>query len=319
VAGFTFLGIQSLIFISMKFRSLLFLTLGVFTVLNIAIFFLKDHFQYMPYSSYKQLYKPCNEACKTKWGQFKNSFETHELAEAKKILQDSLKFSNATTQKEKIAAISKFVYRLYLQHKGVPAKAFQASSPLRQYKSLCEKNEGKLWCGNASNIFAFFCWAEGIATRNIEIMQPGDHHVVNECYLDESGEWVLADVTHQLVLVKNNNDQYLNLQNFRSALLNNEAVVNYSDSDIIKDLRNQYYAHYYIGNHPHHYYYVTHDAALYSSTNKIKRYLLPASWYEVYDSTPKSNLLFYVKQTVFVVWIILLLAFLFFLIRKRKN
>lgn len=303
----------------MKSRPFLFWALFLLTAFNILIFFFKHHFQYQPYSTYEELYKKCDRDCQLKWGRFKNSYLQDELKEAKRILQDSLNFSTQLTQVEKIERISKFVYRLFQKHQGLPTLEFQIWSPLKQYHSLCLRNEGKLWCGNVAHIFAFFCWAEGIVTRNVEITQPGDHHVVNECYLENEGKWILADVPHQLVLIKNQDHQYLNLQDFRSALLKNETLLNYSETtNRINNLRNQYYAHYYIGDYPHYYYHVVNDGDIYSPKSKIKRYILPVSWYEVYDSSPQSNFPFHIKQAVLAIWLILLAVSVLLFVRKKS-
>lgn len=260
---------------------------------------------YEPYAVYASLYQTCDKNCRTKWQEFSNDYSPTELQQAKHIT-DSIIAGNVSTI-NKITLIVKFLHDRFFKQLGTPSVELMNATPLDQYKKLCASKKEELWCGNFAVMTAFFCFSQGIVTRNIEIMHPGDHHVLNECYVPETETWVMTDATNNLILIKNKNGDYLNLVKFKDSMKRNEltavrslpgstktteaiitpsqAPVQYTSSDPL-------------------YYYLTEGHKAYKISNKIKRYFFPISWYEIYDSRKHINFSFYLKDIFILLWLI---------------
>src|SRR5207302_7834209 len=102
-----------------------------------------------------------------------------------KIISDYITASSKDV-KEKLMALGSFLVDHFHSRLGKPSPSLLRASPLTQFRSLSASDTSQLWCGNFAEIFSFFCWSQGIVCRNIEIMNPGDRHVVNECYVNRS-------------------------------------------------------------------------------------------------------------------------------------
>src|ERR1700760_3960546 len=92
-------------------------------------------------------------------------------------------------------------------------------------------------------------------------MKPGDHHVVNECYLPESGKWAMADLTHDLLLVQDRNGTPLNLVEFQQTVRKGEKLFAYQsrkDSAVLSQVSDtaSFITQYFKGQYPMYYYYV---------------------------------------------------------------
>src|SRR5205823_1481170 len=157
------------------------------------IFLFRDSFQYQPYTSYHSLYQPCDKYCSEKWSKFVKPYPASDLTEAKNILNTHVRAISGSTC-DKLLHIGNFIYTRFNSQQGNPTYQFLALSPLNQYKALSTSDTVKLWCGNFAEMFTLFCWSQGIICRTIEIMNPGDHHVLNESYIPETGQWVMTDL-----------------------------------------------------------------------------------------------------------------------------
>lgn len=185
------------------------------SVVTTFIFLFRSHFQYQPYADYASLYSSKPENLK-KWENFIHDFPPKDLKEAKKIT-DSICNGTSSTY-SKILLISSSIFRHSKDQIGKPTDVFSSLSPVSQYKQICTSTNEKLWCGNIARIFSFLCWSQGIICRYIEIRQPGDHHVLTECFLPESQQWVMVDPTFNLLIIQDNEGKMLNLVDFREAL-----------------------------------------------------------------------------------------------------
>ncbi|HYK56409.1 MAG TPA: hypothetical protein VEV15_07995, partial [Flavisolibacter sp.] len=190
----------------------LFIGILLLSLLNIIIFFQRDAFQYQPYANYSSLYSSQKDNLK-KWEKFTHDFSSAEFKEAK-YLTDSI-CNGAKSTLAKTLLLSATLFSHFREQIGEPSVAFSSLSPLNQYKQLFLSKTDKLWCGNFAQIFSFFCWSQGIICRNIEIMQPGDRHVLTECYLPETKQWVMVDPTFNLLLVENSKGVPLDLISFK--------------------------------------------------------------------------------------------------------
>jgi hypothetical protein len=58
------------------------------------------------------------------------------------------------------------------------------------------------------------------------------------------------------------------------------------------------------------YYHRVDNSKVYTFNNKIARYFLPISWYDIFDEKVRSNALFYLKLTLILLWIISFFVFI---------
>ncbi|HET9826580.1 MAG TPA: transglutaminase domain-containing protein [Chitinophagaceae bacterium] len=275
----------------------------VFSFINLVIYIYRDKFSYHKYGTYSSLYS----ADTTKWKKFVDDYPKRELAEARAIL-DSVHINYQATP-DKVLQIGKLLYNLFHRQLGHSSEQLTTASPLRQYKILLSSDTVQLWCGNFAAMFAFFCWSEGIACRVIEIMNPGDHHVLNECYLPEKGQWAVTDLTNNnLLLFDTTKNIYANLITLRdsSGLVQSTLQASDPSIDIRPFDRNLY--HKYFGNkNPIYYYYRINNSSVYARGEKIKRYFFPEAWFEEVSARAKGNISFYVKQLFILLWLISLI------------
>lgn len=296
-----------------KMRRSLLLFIILLSVTNIVVFLFRDHFHYQPYAGYSQLYGACNAECEKKWKQFADDYPAKDLSEAGKIT-DSITAGKIHTL-NKALAIGSYLYNRFSQQSGRPSEMLLKASPLDQYKTLCASSSEKLWCGNFAQMFAFFCWSQNIVTRNVEIMYPGDRHVLNECYIPEMGSWIMIDVTNNLLLIRNNVGEFLNLVQFSEAI-RKKTPLSFLKPDSItamkmETLSEKLVPKQYFSKHPIYYYHRVDNQKAYSAGEKLKRYFLPVSWYDIFDNNKKrSNLAFYLKGILIFLWMVSVIIFL---------
>lgn len=284
------------------------------TIINIVTFIERDHFSYQSNNSIRDLYKPCDIACISNWKQYIKDYPDSQLTEMGKILDSQLVLKNLNTT-DKILTIGNLLRTYFQNQGGVPSAELLQSTPLEQFKKLKKDKNEKLWCGVWSNIFAYMCWSKGITCRNIEIMKPGDHHVVNECYIPEINKWVMVDLTNNFILSKNNRGEWLNTIDFFDGTEKKLSFYSLSSrqnkifTDTIQ-FTSPAITVYFQKAYPLYYYYRNNLRAVYSFTSRLKRYLLPVNWYSVYDfgKKPVNNLPYFVKISMIGLW-------LFFFIR----
>lgn len=268
----------------------------ILTVINVLIFLNRQHFEYKPYTPPGELYGYCDDECIEKWEDYMDDFPKEELKSAKNIL-DTVISPTETNSTRQILLISDFLRRHFSNRGGLPSDSLLAKHPVAQFYSLLENNNEKIWCGNWSNIFAYFCWARKIPNRIIEIMKPGDHHVLNECYIREDSAWALVDLTNNIILPRDNEGNY-------------HTVISY----IKKENTGNYQSGY-----PVYYYNRYNLKMVYSSASRLKRYITPDPWYQIVDpqNSGPGNLLFYIKIVLFYIWVILAMIFFISVARKR--
>jgi hypothetical protein len=293
----------------LKFALILLLVLSI---INILIFIYRDHFHYLPYRSYESLYAECNENCKEKWAEGTQIFSKAELNEANQILLAHTDIKNKKQSLEKVQLIASFVYNKFHEQYGRPADSILSWTPLQKFKLLSNSPQARMWCGDFARMVSLFTTSQNILCRIIDIYAPEDQHSVNECYIPELKQWILTDATYNIISALNNN-QYLNLQNFRQKLNNGESIlrlasINNKDSIITLDKNLPFIIAYYKPDRDYYYYHTIDLASVYTFREKLKRYFLPFSWYDLYKENKKSNGAFYLRQVFFILWIVSLLT-----------
>ena len=277
------------------------------TIANGIIYSNRHSFQYIKYSTSSELYSHCNESCLVKWKRFLEPFPSSEMAEAKQILEP-LKLDTASAL-SKIKQIGHLIYSKFQFQNGFPQPIIHSSTPVVQYKMLAADTAQKLWCGTYTQMFNYFCWSQNVVCRSIEIMRPGDHHVINECFLPELNKWILVDLTMG-ILYAEANGSLLNAQDFLTCLESNRPITVTRAESLEKQLLSAFakknaVSGYYNSAYPFFYYHTTSTNSVYTTASKIKRYFLPEHWYEIYSKTKKIPIFFYVKLSVLLIWLIL--------------
>ena len=274
------------------------------TLINVAIYLFKDHFQYIKYSTYNDLYGECNDACEQKWKSFLPHYSATDIADSKVILQ-SLEINSSSTTLDKIKRIGQHLYTNFHTQQGFPRDTIHKSEPPKQYKILKADTTQKLWCGTWAQMFAYFCGVENIICRYIEVFKPGDHHVLNECYLPEEKKWVMIDLTSGILLVEKNK-RLLNFQEFLSAAYQTTVVdaINFEKKSFNRVVYKNDVVKYYSKEYPTYYYHVTNLERAYTPSEKIKRYFFPGYWCEIYSNTRHIPWLFYLKLIFIAGWLV---------------
>jgi len=274
--------------------------LFILSLINLIIFFYRDKFTYHKSATYASLYSSDT----LKWRKFISDYPEQELHEAKDIV-DRLHINNQPTSR-KVQEIGKFLYNSFKNQLGESSTELASASPLSQYKILRSSDSVELWCGNFAEMFTFFCWSEGIASRVVEIMNPGDHHVLNECYLPESRQWAVTDLTNNHLLIqKSNKSGYPNLLSLRDSSTQTLSSLQAKDGSIVlQPFSPTFYKKYFRNKNPIYYYYRTNNSEVYKPTEKIKRYFVPDTWYEEITPGQPDNWAFYAKQFFILLWLI---------------
>jgi len=276
------------------------------TLLNGIIFLFRDYFSYHPYSTKEELYAPCDENCREKWNDFLLPYSNEAIAEAKAILNPLRIDTTSTIGKLKL--IGTHLRNKFGKQGGYPSDTIHRADPLDQYKILSNDSSQKIWCGTWAQLISFFGWSQGIVNRNIEIMQPGDRHILTEYYVSELRTWAMIDLSHDIVLAQKTGKP-LNTIAFLDALKTPDSIEVLTGSGEFKPLTQlpgfESVHNYYRKEFDYFYYHNTHLAIVYSPAAKFKRYFLPDSWYEIYSFNSKSNWPFYVKLVFMVTWLIL--------------
>lgn len=203
--------------------------------------------------------------------------------------------------------------------KGKPIDSILKLPMLDQYDAIT-KNQTPIWCGNYANSFLFFCKAFDIETRIVEIFNQGDHHVINECFLPELDKWISIDLTYNYLIFKDDSGKMLNTLDIINIISNNKSLtVNqvYFDTLVSNKLSgNLLKWEQYLRAKPDIYYYKeTNPSTIYAAKEKIKRYILPNSYYVIFSVTRHNNIWFYIRAFFIYSFISLFLYLIYKIIK----
>jgi hypothetical protein len=266
---------------------------------NLVIYFFRDHFSYYNYVSSHELYGTCNLDCIEKWKQAPADYHDADLIIMDSILDKNIG-SDGLPVNEQVLAIGGFIYERFHQKTGRPSVSLLQASPLDQFIRLENEDSSRIWCGIYASIFNYFCWSRNIPCRTIEFMIPGNHHVVNEFYSPEINDWVMVDLTSNILLTQKHDSRPLSLLSFIKSLENKERLYSFSavqngiHMDTLGDFENK---HFYGKENEFYYYHRVNNEKIYSVPAKLKRYLLPTSFYSIFkfSKSHHRNILFYIK------------------------
>ena len=278
---------------SIRARHILLLVL---LLINGIIFFFRAHFNYTKYADYKEVYQANSPE---KWKGLSESFSKQDLTIADSVLKANAVIQGNMSALEKTVAIGTFLRKTYQDHTGPLAISKQYSSALDLYTKTCTSNT-MLHCGHFSYIFPFFCASQGIIARYIGLSDKNAAHVMNEAYIPELHKWVLVDLHYNILLARDSSNQLLDLQQLRSILRKGGSakIQSFVNDSMLNQPVNQstgFVKAHYLPDFNYHYYYTIKRDKTVSLSEKIKRYLLPVNWYEVYRPGHNTNILFYFK------------------------
>ena len=276
--------------------------LAVTSLLNLFIFFSRDRFEYRSYQPPGTLYRTCDAACSSSWRRYVYDYPAGEIEKARNALAIPADPAGGTEQQ--IRQLGDSLLRRFSDQRGVPTTRLMSLSPYGQYQLLQSDSSERLWCGNWSNIFAWFAWSRGIVTRIIEIEKPGDHHVFNECFIPETNSWAMVDLTNSLILPRAPGGEFYTGYQYALSGPSSTARQSYFDTSY----RWQYYRRYHLGS-------------VYSTASRVRRYLLPTPWYDTLGvgEQQRGNALFRIKQGGIVLWLFFLTWFFISLANRKKH
>ena len=263
-----------------------------------------------------------------KWKDPLDYTDATEIKTVKQLLTDSFHIKPADSTVNKIKIIGSYIYQSIKQNMGVPADSLANYSTYKQF-CLVKEGKAKIWCGNITDIFHLFATNAGIICRNIglsgkrEVFTLGDH-AFNECFIPETGEWALVDLTQNILLLKDSDGKFLNTVNlYQLKKLNqtdNITMYSSGDSSIINggysnpDKKYLWQENEILYPHPN------NPRTLYSFFNKFQRYAGVHPWLEVYNENHHyDNHLFYLKSFLLHAWILLGLIILVLYLFTKKS
>jgi hypothetical protein len=302
-------------------------------LISMAIFFSRDKgFEYVRYSEMAELYPPDpTPAFIDKWNHYNKRFTAADLKRGKDLLQRFAGLDTIPSAEARMIAIGSWIHRSFYRKVGGPSATLSGlSNPLQQYDLLIQDSSQKLWCSQYRSLFGFFCTAAGLQNRYIDAV-PVDSiydgfHGLNEVYLPELKKWAMADITRNILLLKKNDDPFsaADYYEFRRAaktdtltgIQGTDSLYRIFHSPVAPEPRDKYFHQGYMLR----YYYTVNVPEVYTTGNKIRRYILARPWYQNYDPVRRhSNLLFRVKQFFVLLFILGLLGLIVLQIRAKSG
>ena len=303
-------------------------------IINFIIYLNRNNgFEYINALSIEQLYpSECDNNCINKWTKPDKKYSSAELTEGFSFLKMNTGIDTIKTDEIKIISIAAFLFLTYQNQMGQPSARLNHLLPLKQLELLSSEKSEHLWCGNFQSIFGYFCSCAGLPARYVEItsfpgLYPEDTHEVNEIYIEKYKKWVLVDVTRNMLMIKKNAAPLSAAEYFNFKVSDKAGTVQVlkatSNNSFIFDTviaEKNMEDNYFNKNFFLRYYYMTDLQKVYDPLLKLKRYILPDSWYAVYDPRNNyTNYRFRLKQFFILLMGISLLLYLCLFLKKNKN
>lgn len=272
--------------------------------INLYIFVKREHYQYVPYASYQNLYQDGNKILTNPAA----IYTKDELDRAYKLTSEVV--NDSMTTMEKLKVLSNFLLTRFHNQRGIPTPSLLQARAMQTFDSLQANKSNKVWCGHFGNMFLLFATVHGIEGRYIEVYNPGDHHVFNEFYIPELNRWVMTDIYNDILFAESVNGHLLNAQTFRKEVNSSNPIriLAFTDSSYKRTLlqKNQEAVlAYHTKANPYYYYLTTNLPEVYSTLNKVKRYISSDSWFYIYDDVQPGNNKHYLKLGFLAGWLLL--------------
>ena len=140
-------------------------------------------------------------------------FDAQEVAQAREILSGMSPQPHYESDLHKAQHIAATLHQSLFPHRGFPKPLMQNLSGWGQYSAALAGKSG-VYCGNHSEIYAFFANVAGIPTRIVDVSGRlgGANlgaHTFNESYIKELGRWVYIDLQIGSAGIRNASGTYL--------------------------------------------------------------------------------------------------------------
>lgn len=292
-----------------------------FNAVSVCFFFKRDSFgNFTRVASYEILYSPSynTEEELKKWRQGADGFSKDTLEEGRRLTTVHAGVQTNDPTLTKINKIGSWLRRSFSHCEiGKPTDHFNRLPVLQQLKAAAVA-ASPIWCGTYGYHFMFFCYANGIDVRYIESKAEIDHHVVNEVFVPELNQWVLTDLTNNVLYCTDANNKILNTVDvlYLNAKDDSSAITAYGQAgnDSLLILPRQEYGKLWQKHlnsfHQLFYYYTTDLRQVYEPVSKIIRYIYPTTWFEIFSLNPISNFTFYLRIVFLYVGFVLLMIFI---------
>lgn len=176
------------------------------------LFMLREKGYYPLQHSANELYQG-PKANPVLWTWKDNLYPPEEVDIARRLSADSILINKSTLgDLQKLKDIVLFLHLRLHTHLGNPSPELRKRSPWQQYLAVYSGQQD-FYCTNYSAILAFFCRANGLAVREIEIKGKNDRHIYCEVYIPSLSSWVMADPTNNFLL-PHRGPTYLNTVQF---------------------------------------------------------------------------------------------------------
>jgi hypothetical protein len=266
--------------------------------------------------SYEELYAPSFNTTATlkKW-QHIDQFPEEEIKKGKELTRLYAGIRENDPSLTKMLKIGSWLQRSYRQCKrGEPTEKFSALSLTDQY-TAASRAESPVWCGTFGIHFLFFCSINGITSRAIEKKGGGDHHVMNESFIPELGQWVFSDLLFNTLYCRNEQGRILNLVDSSAVTIYGQQPV---DSFSLVTRQSQEHWQRYLNKESLlNFYYRSDLQKIYAPREKLTRYAFPVAWYETFTLTPISNTQFYLR--ILSLYLGLVMTVIFVLLYLKRN
>lgn len=285
-------------------------------------------YPYVNNAGYVELYSPGTTESSgiNKWNQVANIYNKEELDSALLLSANEMGSTSFTDDAQKFLSIGNWMQRsLAGNPRQQPSSSFSQLPVLTQFQHATQKPE-PIWCGNFANFALLFFSANGLTTRYIEIVGGASQHVLTETYIPEWQQWVVTDFMYNVMLARIDSARYLNVADLLHLFNSNPA--HYIEIAQLDSLGNLAWRKipistwaYYFSQHTQLLYFHTLDTKkAYHVSEKIKRYIYPAVWYDTYSLKPVSNAGYFLRLISIYFFLMLSLAFLivFFHDRSKK-
>lgn len=149
-----------------------------------------------------------------KWVSDYSEVQDNQNREALNLLHNEMKVKETDSTLVKIEKIGAYIISTMEGHVGIPSDTMCYLTPLEQF-NFARNNKSDIWCGNFSNIYAYFANLSGIPTRKCGAGGTVDGislsgHAFCESYIKEQNRWAFVDLTSKKLYVYNTHKQVLN-------------------------------------------------------------------------------------------------------------
>lgn len=266
----------------------------------------------------------------TIWMKGSERFSKDELQYAVSLLKANTRVFEASTDSARLMEIARYVQKLPC---NTQAPTWAGTSPMLQIK-LAQQHKVNLLCGNYCVIFFYLCSAIHMPNRGVTYLGHGESwhygaHYLNEIYLREKQQWVIADGMSNIYM-PHDSIRYYNLADVKKMAATNgfgykyaHRFVNDTLQECLYDTINYWHNYYNLSNARIGYIIPGKDIEVGHIKSMYEFYSFATNFYFYSDTESNNWLLIFIKMAAFTGFII---AFIFCIVtglqasrKKRKT